>query len=223
MGPRVDHAVGRWNWSREWTDHVYAEFPAPAAASGAAEHTAPAPQGSATAAASGATEHAAPPPHPVVPILLDLQGLAAARNVQGLSKLALHERARNALNTFANADYAGPVNLDDLFPWRSYLAFHAKGEMLVGPGICRAVVDHLPNVRDPNRGGRPRTDFILTRVDGSAYRIHPGSRPTNDSIPVYCPVGRATEQTVVCRWYSLDELQCFTLEDARQVPQTDRI
>ena len=47
----------------ERTDHGYAEFPAPAAASGAAEHTAPAPQGSATAAASGATEHAASPPH----------------------------------------------------------------------------------------------------------------------------------------------------------------
>ena len=103
------------------------------------------------------------------------------------------------------------------------MAFHAKGEKLVGPGICRAVVDQLPNVRDPNRGGRPRTDFIFTRVDGCAYRIHPGARPANDSIPVYCPPSRATDQTVVCRWHSFDELQCFTFEDVRQAPQTDRI
>ena len=38
------------------SDHGYAEIPAAAAASGVAEHTAPAPQGPATAATSGATD-----------------------------------------------------------------------------------------------------------------------------------------------------------------------
>ena len=94
--------------------------------------------------------------------------------------------------------------------------------MLVGPRICRAVVDQFPNVRDPNRGGRPRTDFIFTRVDGSAYRTHPGVRPKNDAKPFYCPPSRATEQTLVCRWHRSDELQCFTFEDARRIPQPDR-
>ena len=158
-----------------------------------------------------------------MPILLGVHGFAAAQNVQGMSKRELHGVARNDLNAFASADYAGPVDLEDLFPWRRYLAFRADGQMLVGPGICRAVVDRLPNVRDPNRGGRPRTDFIFTRIDGSSYRNHPGARPNNDSIPVYCPPFRATEQTVVCRWHSFDELQCFTLDQARQIPQTDAI
>ena len=69
-----------------------------------------------------------------MPILLDVHGLAAAQNVQGISKRELHDMARNALNAFASADYAGPVNLDDLFPWKSYLAFHAQEKMLTGPG-----------------------------------------------------------------------------------------
>ena len=140
-------------------------------------------------------------------ILLDVHGLAAAQNVQGISKSDLHDMARDALNTFASADYAGPMNLEDLFPWRSYLAFHAKGEMLVGPGICRAVVDQLPNARYPHRGGRPRTDFIFTRTNETSYRLHPGVRLTNDSTPVQCQLIRDTAQTVVCSWHRFDELR----------------
>ena len=139
------------------------------------------------ASAGGAAEHNAPAAQIALePILLDLSELPAIRaaalhDQAGLqrandqTKDALHDQARDTLNAFAAAPYDGPTCLNDLFPWKAYLAFHAKREMIVGPGISRAVVDQLKDVKDPNRGGRPRTDFIFYRVDGSAYRVHPGT------------------------------------------------
>ena len=143
------------------------------------------------------------------------------RAAEPLPKSQLHDKARKALNDFANANYEGPVSLEGLFPWKSYLAFHDKGEKLVGPGISRATLDQFPEVRDPNRQGRPRSDFIFERVDGSAYRVHPGSKPKSDAMPVYCPPGRAPEQTGVCFWHYPGP--CFTFEEACQIPQTDKL
>ena len=112
--------------------------------------------------------------------------------------------------------------MNDLFPWKAYLAFHAKGEMIVGPGISRAVVDQLKDVKDPNRGGRPRTDFIFYRVDGSAFRVHPGTKPKNDAAPVYCPPSLATEQIATCVWHTRP-MEIFTYEHACRIPQTDKL
>ena len=159
-------------------------------------------------AAGGAAEHAPPGAQaadqgvPAAPIFLDSRELAAIRARERLTKGQLHGQARKALNDFANADYAGPVCLEDLFPWKRYVALHDAGEELVGPGISRAILDQFAEVRDPNRQGRPRSDFIFERVDGSAYRVHPGAKPRNDAIPVYCPPSRAPEQTGVCFWHS---------------------
>ena len=218
------------------------------AAGGAAEHTPPAAQvaehaahaaeqvperpaqaaeQAAEPAAGGAAEHAPPGAQaaeqgvPAAPILLDSRELAAIRARERLTKGQLHGQARKALNDFANADYAGPVCLEDLFPWKRYVALHDAGEELVGPGISRAILDQFAEVRDPNRLGRPRSDFIFERVDGSAYRVHPGSKPRNDAIPVYCPPSRAPEQTGVCFWHFREA--CFTFEDACRVPQTDKL
>ena len=167
--------------------------------------------------AGGAAEHASPG----ASILLDARELATIRTAERLPKKQLHDQARKALNEFANAEYAGPVSLEDLFPWKRYLALHDEGEKLVGPGINRATLDQFPEVRDPNRQGRPRSDFIFERVDGSAYRVHPGSKPQSDAKLVYCPPGRAPEQTGVCYW--LFPGTCFTFEDACRVPQTDKL
>ena len=161
---------------------------------GYAEHTSPAPQGPATAAASGATKHAAPPPGLALPIILNSHGLKAARRDQGPSKEELHDSARDALNTFANAVYAGPKNLDGLFPWKRYLALHGEGRYVVGPGICRAVVDLIPEQKYANQNEGPQADFIFTRLDGSAYRIHVGPSSTNESKTVYYPNSGSTEQ-----------------------------
>ena len=78
-----------------------------------------------------------------------------------MTKGQLHGQARKALNDFANADYAGPVCLEDLFPWKRYVALHDAGEELVGPGINRAIIDQFENIKDSNRKGRPRSDFIF--------------------------------------------------------------
>ena len=191
------------------------------------EHPAQAAEQAAEPAAGGAAEHAPPGAQaaeqgvPAAPILLDSRELAAIRARERLTKGQLHGQARKALNDFANADYAGPVCLEDLFPWKRYVALHDAGEELVGPGISRAILDQFAEVRDPNRLGRPRSDFIFERVDGSAYRVHPGSKPRNDARPVYCPPSRAPEQTGVCFWHY--HQACFTLEDACQVPQTDKL
>ena len=96
----------------------------------------------------------------------------------------LRKLARHALNDFVNAEYEGPVCLEDMFPWEAYLALHATGAYLVGPGISRAIIDHFENIKDPNRGGRPRSEFIFHRVDGSAYRVHPGSKLRDDANPI---------------------------------------
>ena len=86
----------------------------------------------------------------------------------------------------------------------------------------RQVVDQLKDVKDPNRGGRPRTDFIFYRVDGSASRVHPGTKPKNDSAPVYCPPSRATEQVATCVWHTRP-MESFTYEHACRIPQTDKL
>ena len=130
------------------------------------------------ASASGPAEHNAPAAQLALePKLLDLSELPAIRAaaLHDQTRDALHDQARETLNAFAAAPYDGPTCLNDLFPWKAYLALHAESEMIVGPGISRAVVDELKDVKDPNRGGRPRTDFIFYRVDGSACRVHPGT------------------------------------------------
>ena len=177
------------------------------------------------ASAGGAAEHNAPAAQIALePILLDLSELPAIRAAapHDQTRDALHDQARETLNAFAAAPYDGPTCLNDLFPWKAYLAFHAKREMIVGPGISRAVVDQLKDVKDPNRGGRPRTDFIFYRVDGSACRIHPGTKPKDDSAPVYCPPSRATEQVATCVWHMMP-MEIFTYEHACRIPQTDKL
>jgi hypothetical protein len=174
-----------------------------------------------TGSQAGATEHSAPA---TPPIILELSQLQAIRDTEShiTPKRALHGLARDALNDFADAHYVRSTCLEELFPWKAYLASHPKGEMVVGPGITRAVVDQLQDIKDPNRGGRPRTDFIFYRVDGSAYRVHPGTKPKNDAAPVYCPPSRATEQAATCVWHERT-IEKFTYEDACRIPQTDKL
>ena len=147
---------------------------------GAAEHNASAAQSAdqvlqstdayplQTGPQAGATEHSAPATQLLVlPIILEVRQLQAIRDAESRStpKRSLHGLAREALNAFADAHYVGSTCSDALFPWKPYLASHPKGEMVVSPGITSAVVDQRQDVKDPNRGGRPRIDFIFYRVD----------------------------------------------------------
>ena len=101
------------------------------------------------ASAGGAAKHNAPAAQLALePILVDLSELQAIRAaaLHDQTKDALHDQARETFNAFAAAPYDGPTCLCNLFPWKAYLAFHAKREMIVGPGISRAVVDQFKDV-----------------------------------------------------------------------------
>ena len=91
---------------------------------------------------AGATEHSAPA---TPPIILEVSQLQAIRDTEShiTPKRALHGLARDALNAFADAHYVRSTCLDELFPWKAYLASHPKGEMVVGPGITHAIVDQF--------------------------------------------------------------------------------
>ena len=95
-----------------------------------------------------ATEHSAPATQWLVSMILEVTQLPAIRDAENAitPERALHSPARDALNAFAAAHHDGPTCLDELFSWRAYLASRAKGEMVVGDGIIRAVVDQIKNV-----------------------------------------------------------------------------
>lgn len=207
----------RWN-ENERTDRAAELRQQTGPQAGATEHSAPAfaqPEASPNQRASFARPF---------PIILEVGQLQAIRDAEShiAPKRTLHGQARDALNAFADAHYVRSTCLDELFPWKAYLASHPKGEMVVGPGITHAIVDQFQDVKDANRGGRPRTDFIFYRVDGSAYRVHPGTKPKNDAAPVYCPPSRATEQAATCVWHERT-IEKFTYEDACRIPQTDKL
>ena len=80
------------------------------------------------------------------------------------------------------------------FDWKLYLATHDQAAILVGPGVIDFSVAAILGTDDPNRrggsGGHQRVDFLVRRCDGTAVRLHPGTRPKNDAAP--CFYGRGT-------------------------------
>ena len=193
--------------------------------SGVAEAPVPGVPGSNNARPSGAAEHAASRPpdaatSTALPIIFTATTCATLR--KKYTDLG-HKLARAALNKFINDDYEGPVCLEALFDWRNYLALHPMGIQLVGPGITRAIIDQFEHIKDPNRGNKPRADFIFHRADGTAYRVHPGSKPRMDADPVYIPRSETPKQTTVCFWHCREGMECLRYEQVWQTPQTDRI
>jgi len=86
-------------------------------------------------------------------------------------------------------------------------------------------------------------DFIVRRTDGSAYRLHPGSKPRNDATPQYYPrglpwppvaSGGASEPAVASGGASEPPVAsdgapqaqtppAFTWSEAQLIPQSDRM
>ena len=50
-------------------------------------------------------------------------------------------------------------------------------------GITGFAAQPIRGVKDPNRHGRTRVDFIVSVADGSHWRLHPGPKPSSDAIP----------------------------------------
>ena len=60
--------------------------------------------------------------------------------------------------------------------WKHYIAKHPDCERIVGSGIVRAQLMFLPEVRDPNRGGQLRLDYVFENRDGVRCQLHPGNK-----------------------------------------------
>jgi hypothetical protein len=134
----------------------------------------------------------------------------------------LHQLARDALNALAQA--GRDTNLDDSFPWRSYLACHDNALLIIGTGVTQATAEFIEGrPSDPNRSGQQRLDFVFYRSDGTYCRLHPGSKKRNDAQPLFFD-NPAVSIPVEARsqWSMYPEIP-FTYEAAMRVPQQDRV
>ena len=125
-----------------------------------------------------ATQHIAPPA-PAVQVLLrteDIEQLCEAER-SFAPRRSLQLIARKALEVITEAGPSSSMdsNLEQLFPWRSYVACHEDAHAIIGSGIALAMAEFIEGTKDPNRGGQPRLDFVFHRTDGTYCRLHPGS------------------------------------------------
>ena len=178
-----------------------------------------------------ATEHTQePPPAPALQVLLrteDIQQLCAAERAL-VPQRSLHKLARAALNIITEAGPDSPMdrNLDNWFPWRSYVACHKDAHAVIGSGITLAKAEFMDGTSDGNRGGQLRLDFVLYRTDGTICRLHPGTNSRGDAKPIYRSspaTGLATEQTSTGNDLTSLPANPYTYEDAVRVPQVDRM
>ena len=185
-----------------------------------------------------ATEHSTPPtpeegtatvlaPADFFRAWLDINDIASLRAAERARtpRRSLHKLAREALNTIAAAGADSDVarDLDAWFPWREYLALHENAVVIIASGITHAVAEFI-DVRDPNRGGQARLDFVFYRADGSYCRLHPGITKSHDAKPVILLLHTpATERhPAQLQLPSIPELP-FTYTTASGIPKTDQI
>ena len=68
--------------------------------------------------------------------------------------------------------------------WKHYIARHPEWKRIVGIGIARAQLMFLPEIRDPNRGGQPRLDYVFENLEGVRCQLHPGNKG-KDATPIF--------------------------------------
>ena len=78
---------------------------------------------------------------------------------------------------------------------------------IVGSGIVSLKAKRIPHSSDANNFGAKRLDFFVYRIDGTAVRLHPGTKRTNDAAIVVVPA----------------QVLQNTLEKLRLIPQVDRL
>ncbi len=145
--------------------------------------------------------------------------------------------ARSALESAIRDGCATPIPLDELFQgmgWREYIAWHKEARKIIGEGVVDATAETIQGVKDPNRYGQLRIDFVVYRADGSYCRLHPGSKTASDAKVRYFEAvatehargSTATEHAGVGlaqhRWTSLPAMP-FNMEAVATIPQSDRI
>ena len=68
--------------------------------------------------------------------------------------------------------------------WKHYIARHPECKRIVGSGITRAQLMFLPEIRDPNRGGQLRLDYVFENLEGVRCQLHPGNK-SKDAKPIF--------------------------------------
>ena len=168
-------------------------------------------------ARAGAAEHGELMPRRCLLNEEDLQTVRAQTAALPRSASGLHAEARALLNELAEGEEAASVDLQQRWPtWRQYLALHSKGNEIVGPGVVAITAERIAGTSDPNRYGRKRLDFFVHRMDGSAYRLHPGTTRAQDAKPVYI------SPMVLQSTHGDPAVLRNTLAELQAIPQSDR-
>ena len=68
--------------------------------------------------------------------------------------------------------------------WKHYIARHPDCERIVGSGITKAQLMFLPEIRDPNRGGQLRLDYVFENLEGVRCQLHPRNKG-KDATPIF--------------------------------------
>ena len=84
--------------------------------------------------------------------------------------------------------------------WQDYVASQTVAGRMAAVGITGFSAQPIEGVKDPNRGGLMRVDFIVSVADGSHWRLHPGSRPSGDATPKHVTSVSAFS-SAPCAWY----------------------
>ena len=122
---------------------------------------------------------------PVLLTAADVDNLQAAEE-RIKPPRSLHRLARNTLNDMITAGVNSDIdrNLEQWFPWRTYIACHEKAYEIIGTGVTHAIAEYIPETRDSNRGYQQRLDFVIYRADGTRCRLHPGQKRSQDAKPI---------------------------------------
>ena len=85
------------------------------------------------------------------------------------------------------ASEAMDLTNDEHFDWKAYLAGREDFEDIIGTGVVAFHFQRFP-WKDPNTG-EGRTDFVVSRADGTAVRLHPQQKKNKhgnrEAVPVY--------------------------------------
>ena len=137
-----------------------------------------------------------PPPAPPLQAVVQAAAVNTLLTPQTAEELRTSTRiagtGKKAMRAFLDATSASqPLDPDvlafdipDDVSWKHYIARHPNSNRIVGSGITRAQLMFLPEIRDPNRGGQLRLDYVFENLDGVRCQLHSGNKG-KDAIPIF--------------------------------------
>ena len=153
----------------------------------------PAPAASGDSATSGAHFVASQPPGPNATEPAAVNTLLTPRTAEGIRRSSrIAGTCKKDMRAFLDAtSKSQPLNPEVLafdipahVSWKHYIAKHADCQRIVGSGITKAQLMFFPEIRDANRGGQPRLDFVFENLEGVRCQLHPGNKG-KDATPIF--------------------------------------